>query len=173
MTQPGYVPIAPSDRVRPSDRLPAPRPWSADRPADLVPGDTPAGPGLGATGPDLGFGLKLARRFAGRLSLSEGESAADAVAGCFACGAKRASVYHRAPVVHDMEWAYTLWGFLGDPPPDLVVARRPLFRGAAHHYREQRAVVDSVRPETFRLTPAEVAQRAASWREMILVPAES
>ena len=167
MTQPSYVPIVATDRVRPSDRLPAPGRWEADRPADLVSQEPPEGRSFGATGPDLGYGLKLAKRFEPVLVLGDGESAADAVAGCFACGAKRASVFHRGPVIYDMEWAFTLWGFLTECPADLAALRRQLFRGAAHHYSEQRVIVDSVRLEAFRLTPAEVHQRLASWSELI------
>ena len=169
MTQPSYVPIAATDRVRPSDRLPAPRPWATDRPADLVSQEPPEGRGFGSTGPDLGYGLKLATRFESRLVLGEGESAADAIAGCFACGAKRSSVFHRGPVIYDMEWAFTLWGFLARCPDDLAALRRPRFRGAAHHYPVQRAIVDAIVPEAFRLTPAQVRERAKSWSELITV----
>jgi hypothetical protein len=167
VTQPSYVPIVASDRVRPSDRLPAPGRWAPDRPADLVSQQPPEGRSFGSTGPDLGYGLKLAKRFEPDLVLGDGESADDAVAGCFACGAKRASVFHRAPVIYDMAWAFTLWGLLADCPADLAALRRELFRGAAHHYWEQRAIVDAVRPEAFRLTPAQVRERLASWSELI------
>ena len=159
MTQPDYVPIVSTDRVRPSDRLPAPRAWAADRPADLQRQEQPSGPSFGSTGPDLGYGLKLAHMVAARLPIPPDESVADAVAGCFACGAKRSTVFGRAPVIYDMEWAYTLWGYAGDAPADLVVARRALFRGASHHYSHQRAIVDAVKPPTFRLTPAAVRER--------------
>ena len=40
---------------------------------------------------------------------------------------KRASLFGRAPVVHDLEVAFTIWGFLGAAPPELVALRRPLF----------------------------------------------
>lgn len=167
MTQPDYVPIVPTDRIRPSDRLPAPRQWWAQRPADLTRLEPPAGRRFGSTGPDLGYGLKLANLFTDRLVLAGGESAHDAVAGCFACGTKRSSIFHRAPVVYDMEWAYTLWGFLGDAPEGLVRIRRDLFEGAAHHYEQQREIVDAVREETFRLGPAQVRERLGSWETLI------
>lgn len=170
MTQPDYVPIVSTDRIRPSDRLPAPQRWVPDRPADLSHLEPPTGKRFGATGPDLGYGLKLAERFVDRLVLEDGESAHDAVAGCFACGAKRASVFHRAPVVYDMEWAYTLWGFLGDAPAGLVTARRRLFQGASHHYWDQRDIVDAISAPAFRLTPAQVRERLAGWQQLIDLP---
>jgi hypothetical protein len=170
VTQPPFVPILPTDRIRPSDRLPAPKRWIPDRPAEVEAPEIPGGRRFGATGPDLGYGLKLARRFQDRLVLAPGESGEDAVAGCFACGAKRASLFHRAPVIYDLEWAYTLWGYLGGAPDDLSDARRPLFRGASHHYWEQRAIVDSVREATFRLDSAGVKEKLTAWRDLLDVP---
>jgi hypothetical protein len=69
-----------------------------------------------------------------------------------------------------MEWAYALWGYLTDSAPDELVAwRKKLFRGAAEHYWDQRQIVDAVRPETLRFTPAQVSERLASWKEMLIV----
>jgi hypothetical protein len=113
--------------------------------------------------------LKLAKRFVPRLQLSEGESAADAVAGCFAVGSRRAAGFGRAPVVYDMEFGYTLWGFLGGADDELIDLRRRLFPGAAHHYEQQRAVADLVNEETLRLTPAQVAERLSEWRTLLAV----
>jgi hypothetical protein len=167
MTQPDYVPIAGGDRVRPVDRLPAPQPWLGTRPAELAE-ELPVGRHFGSAGPDLGYGLKLAKRYAARLVIGAGEHTDDAIAGCFACGAKRASGFGRAPVTYDMEWAYLLWGYLGGAPEDLVAMRTPLFKGAAHHYWDQRQIVERVRPETFALTPAQVREHLASWQTLVL-----
>ena len=166
MTQPDYVPLAGGDRVRPVDRLPVPQAWLTDRPAEL---DEllPVGAHFGVPGPDLGYGLKLAKRFEERLVVPPGEHAVDAIAGCFACGTKRAAYFGRAPVVYDMEWAYLLWGYLGTPPETLVAFRAPLFKGAAHHYGDQRRIVDLVRPEALPLTPAQVAERLGSWSTLV------
>jgi hypothetical protein len=167
VTQPDYVPAAVSDRVRPSDRLSTPGAWHQDRPAELTDLVAPTGARFGRTGPDLGYGLKLARRFEHRLDLSPGESVDDAVAGCFACGSRRAAAFGRAPVIYDMQWAYTLWGYLGSAPADLIAARVPLFRGASHHYWDQREIVDSVVDATLRLTPAQVFDLLGSWRSLL------
>lgn len=167
MAQPDYVPVIPSERVRRSDRLPVPDSWRADRP------DDPHGPGrrdgarLGTTGPDLGFGLKLARRFADRLQVTEGVSAADAIAGCFTVGTKRSAIFGRAPVVYDFELAFTLWGFLGGAPADLVAARRPLFNACSHQYWDQRDIADACPEATLRLTPFQVRERLADWRTLL------
>jgi hypothetical protein len=167
MTQPDYVPIATADRIRPIERLPVPQHWWPNRPADVADPRPPHGHKFGSTGPDLGYGLKLARRFEDKVVLTEGEKADDAIAGCFAVGAKRSSLFGRAPVIFDMQLAFTLWGFLPGAPADLVALRKPLFQGAAHHYWEQREIVDRVNEATFRLTPAQVAERLADWRSLL------
>jgi len=168
VTQPSYVPATTADRVRPVERLPVPNRWVPDRPADAPAPVPPKGPRFGSTGPDLGYGMGLARRFEHRLDLAEGESVGDAIAGCFAVGAHRAARFGRAPVIYDMEFAYTLWGFLGGGPPDLLALRTPLFRGAAHHYEVQRDIVDRVKDDSLPLTPAQVRDRLSEWNELIV-----
>ncbi len=166
MAQPDYVPISAEQRVREVERLPVARPWYADRPAELR-GRPPRGGTFGRPGPDAGYGMKLARQFADRLQLEPGESAADAVAGCFAVGTARAGLFGRAPVMPDMELAYALWGFLGGGPAELVAYRVPLFRGAAHHYEDQREIVARVPESTLSLTPADVRARLGEWRALL------
>jgi hypothetical protein len=168
VTQPNYVPLAETDRVRPSDRLPAPLAWVPERPGDVGHAPPPTGPLFGLAGPDLGYGMKLANRLRDQLVLADGESVDDAVAGCFACGARRAAMFGRAPVIHDMRWAYALWGFLGEAPEGLVAFRTPLFRGVAHDYAAQRTVVFAVAPATFRLTPDAVAQARDRWQDLFV-----
>jgi hypothetical protein len=168
MAQPDYVPLVPEERARPLFRLSVPQAWRQDRPAEIADLRAPEGPELGATGPDLGFGLKLAKRVAEKAVLSEGERLEDAVLGCFLCGARRASLYHRAPVVHDMELAFALWGFLPGAPSELVSFRRPIFAGVSHDYSQQRALVDMVSEEVLRLTPEQVkAGLDANWRSWV------
>jgi hypothetical protein len=169
VTQPPHVPLQDTDRVRPSLLLPTPAAWYSQRPADLGDLRAPSGPRFGSSGPDLGYGLKLARRLEGRLEVSPGEDREDALIGCFACGSRRAAWYGRAPVIHDIEWAGTLWGYLGAGPENLVTWRCELFRGAAEDYWVQRRIVDAVRQETLRLSPADVRSRLASWKELLIV----
>jgi hypothetical protein len=166
MAAPEYVPVPLSEQPRESLRLPPPRAWMADRPADLLRGQ-PVGPKLGRPGPDQGYLLKLAERFTDRVQVAEGEHAEDAIAGCAALAMRRAALFGRAPVSRDLEMALTLWGFLGGAPDDLVEFRHRLFGGAAHHYWDQRAVTDLVPDETLRLTPAQVAERLSDWRQLL------
>src|SRR2546421_9757295 len=100
MTQPEYVPITPQDRIRPVLRLPAPRRWKADRPGEIRGGIHPSGAWMGTPGPDQGYALTLAGRFADRLVLSEGEKFEDAVAGCLGVALRRAGPFGRAPGIH-------------------------------------------------------------------------
>src|SRR5918994_6183201 len=93
-----------------------PDPWTPDRPGDLA-GRQPTGPRLGYQGPDQGYALTLASRLEPHLVLSDNEHAADAVAGCTAVALRRASMYGRAPVIHDVRIAFTVWGFLDTAPP--------------------------------------------------------
>ncbi|MGC8511716.1 MAG: hypothetical protein ACP5P1_01550 [Acidimicrobiales bacterium] len=169
MTQPAHVPVLPTDRVRSSRILPAPRPWKLGRPGETGDREAPSGPRLGSAGPDLGFGLKLASRLADRVVLADGEDLHDVVAGCFACASRRASHYGRAPVVFDVEWSYGLWGYLDQAPTDLVDWRRPLFRGASHDYWDQRRIADAVKVEALGMTPHDVRKDLASWKERLIV----
>ena len=86
----------------------------------------------------------VAEAFEDRLELTPGEHAADAVAGCVPVAMKRAAVFGRAPMIYDLELAFTLWGFLGGAPPELIELRAAAFQGAAHDYWICRAIVDQV-----------------------------
>lgn len=167
MSQPNYVPLKDIDKVRTTERLPVPDSWRQDRPAELLDAVRPMGPKLGTPGPDQGYGLKLAKRFVDKLQLAAGEHAADAVAGCNGVACRRAALYGRAPVIYDYELAFTLWGFLGDAPAELVAFRTPLFAEASHHYWDQRQIVDLVPEATLRLSPAEVRSKLRDWRGML------
>ena len=98
-----------------------------------------------------------------------GEHVEDAIRGCLGVALRRASLFSRAPVVHDLKMAFTMWGFLDEmPPTDLIEFRQPLFAGlrhVGHHYAEARVVADMVPEATLRLTPAEID--ASRWRELL------
>jgi hypothetical protein len=165
---PEYVPVSLNELPRLKEPIPPPGHWKADRPADLR-GDPPSGPKFGRQGPDQGYALTLARRFEDRLQLAEGEHTEDVVAGCMGVATKRASLFGRAPVIYDLELAFTLWGFLETPPEYLVEFRRPLFGGARDHYWDQRKISDLVPDETLRFTPLQVRERLSQWREMLAI----
>jgi hypothetical protein len=170
VTQPSFVPIVEEDQVRPAYRLKVPGVWVQSRPSELRGTSPPRGAGFGTQGPDQGFALRLARRFEDRLRLGEGESAEDAMVGCSAVAMRRCARFGRAPAVPDLTFAFTLWGFLGDAPPDLVEGRVPLFRSAAHHYQAQRAIAATVAEETLSLTPEAVAAGLPEWRRWLALP---
>jgi hypothetical protein len=136
-----------------------PEPWFADRPADLD-GPQPHGPRLGYPGPDQGYALKLAEQFRGKLVLTPGEDEDDAIAGCVEIANKRASLFGRAPVIHDLTVAFTLWGFLAEADPELVRLRKRYFQAIAlpAHYSERRRVADVVPIAALKLSPSEFAE---------------
>lgn len=171
MAAPRFVPTPAIDATRSYSSPPAtPGPWMPERPAE-VRGFQPAGEQLGYQGPDQGFALKIANGFVDRLHLQPGEHAADAVRGCLGVGLRRASMFSRAPVVHDLTIAFTIWGFLDpNPPAELVAERRTRFAGVSHghHYTEVRAIADMVPVETLRKTPQQVSSEYPSrWRELV------
>ncbi|MGH9283933.1 MAG: hypothetical protein ACRD0S_13475 [Acidimicrobiales bacterium] len=168
MAQPEYVPLQAGDRVRPAERLPAHAGWQQRRPAELKSPELPTGHRFGSPGPDQGYGLTLAQRFHGRLELAPGEDEHDAIQGCVGVGLKRASMFCRAPVIFDMELAYTVYGYLGDAPADLVEFRVPLIQGAGHDYWVQRDVVDRVAESTLRATPEKVQASLKDWRSLFV-----
>lgn len=171
MAAPKFAPVPPVDAAR-SYASPdhVPRVWMPDRPAEID-GFQPQGARLGYQGPDQGFGIKIANTFRSKLQLAPAESADDAVAGCLAIGLKRASLFSRAPVIHDFTIAFTVWGFLDpEPPADLLELRRELFRGAAGHhgYHHQRHLADMVPESTLRMTPQQAAAATPGrWRDLV------
>jgi hypothetical protein len=168
---PEFVPVDRNRFLRTYESPPRrPDPWLATRPGEVV-GGQPSGPQLGNPGPDQGYVLLLARQFEGKLALTAGEHERDALAGCSAVALRRASLFGRAPVVHDLTVALTIWGFLGlDPDPELVRLRRRLFEEVAHahQYVEQRHLVDLVAESALRMSPQQVAEAArADWRALL------
>ena len=177
MTVPEFVPTAPTHQPRVYTSPPRREDeWLADRPAEIVEGGFPdrdAGR-MGAPGPDQGYVLTLLPLLRDELHLTEHEKLADVERGAVAVALKRASLFGRAPIVHDLRVAYTLWGFL-DPgaPAELVEERRRRFAGVrlvGHHYPELRAVADAVPEETLRRTPAEIADaHRQDWRSQLVL----
>jgi hypothetical protein len=168
---PKFAPVPAIGDIR-SYRSPAyvPDRWNAQRPGELG-GRQPAGAGLGFQGPDQGYALRLASRLRPQLVLSDAERADDAVAGCTSIGLRRASLFGRAPVIHDLRIAFTIWGFLDPAPAAELVARRvPVFEELAdpHRHDEVRALVDSIPDSTLRMSQAQVNEiYSVSWRRLL------
>jgi hypothetical protein len=168
MAAPEFVPTTPRQQVR-SYSSPPRRAgsWLADRPGELA-GRQPAGEQLGAPGPDQGYALTLAERFVGTLTLTAGEHEADALAGASGIAMKRSALFGRAPVIHDLTVALTIWGFLDPAPsPELVELRRTLFEEVhlSMHYTALQRIVDAAPDPVLRLTHQQVIDRhRADWR---------
>jgi hypothetical protein len=151
------------------DHVPAS--WMPGRPGEID-GFQPEGQRLGTQGPDQGFALRIAAELRPKLQLQHDENADDTIRGCLEVALRRASIFSRAPVVHDLTIAFTIWGFYDPTPPaELVEMRRGMFEGLrliGHHYAESRAVSDQVPEATLRMTPAQVAAAyPASWRNLL------
>jgi len=172
MAAPRFAPVSPIDDAR-SYASPdhVPDGWAPTRPGDID-GFQPEGAKLGFQGPDQGFAIKIANTFRPRLHVAAPIHLDDAVTGCLGVALRRASMFSRAPVVHDLTIAFTIWGFLDpNPPAELVGLRTRLFEGVAnvlHHYGESRAIVDTVPEATLRMTPQQVtAKFPGSWQELL------
>jgi hypothetical protein len=167
---PDYVPRPKDELVRTYQSPPwRPEAWMADRPAEIA-GEQPTGPGFGWQGPDQGYVLRLLRELTDRWVLGDGEHLADVEAGCASVAMKRASLFGRAPVVHDLTVAMSVWGFDRPAPAELVALRGPVFANIAHlhHAGGRRRVAELVPAEVLRMTPAQVADRAAAdWRSVL------
>jgi hypothetical protein len=172
MGAPEFIPTKPGEQLHYQSPPRRPETWRADRPADFADRRRqPTGDLLGSPGPDQGYALKLAPLLAAELHLTEGEHQRDVLAGIVAVGLKRASLLGRAPVIHDLRIAATLFGFL-DPSADpaLVRLRKLLFEEVDHfhHYPELRRLVDLVPADVLRQTPADVTRRyEAGWRDQL------
>jgi hypothetical protein len=175
MAAPKFAPVSPIDEARSygsPDHVPGA--WHPDRPAEIV-GFQPEGTRLGYQGPDQGFGIKVANTFRPKLQLAAGESADAVVNGCLGIGLRRASMFSRAPVVHDFTIAFTIWGFLdASAPADLVALRGRMFDGLAnlaHHYDEARALTQMIPEATLRMNPQQAAAAyPGRWRDLVGAP---
>ena len=171
MAAPEHVPVDRNRPVRGYESPPRlPDSWRPGRPGEVVDDGQPRGDRFGHPGPDQGYALVLARRFQGTLRLAPGEHERDALAGAVAVALKRASLFGRAPVVHDLTVALTAWGFLSEAPADLASVRRHLFEEVSHphHYEKLRRVVDLVPEATLRMNPAQVSEaQRADWRAVL------
>jgi hypothetical protein len=172
MAAPKFSPVSSTDHARAySSPDHVPESWSPDRPGEID-GFQPEGPRLGSQGPDQGFALRIAERLRPKLRLTDDEHEDDAIRGCLGVALRRASMFSRAPVVHDLTIAFTIWGCYDEsPPPELVALRRSMFEGlrnTAHHYMESRAVADLPPEATLQMTPEAVtAAYPAAWESLL------
>lgn len=166
-----YVPTSPEDAPRLREQIPPPRGWRATRPGEVGPAGQPKGFLFGKPGPDAGYALDLGGRFEGLLELAPGEGFRDALACGAGLGMRRAADAGRAPVLADLELAFTVLGYLGGAPPELVEWRRQRVEGSARHDTQVRHLVDDVPIETLRLKAASARGRLDRWRLLLGAPA--
>ncbi len=152
--------------LAPGVKIPPARSWRADRPGDLPVGQ-PHGKLLGSPGPNVGYALKLVELRRDALVLAPHEHADDALAVIAEIAMKRAAEYGRAPVMHDVDVAIELLGYLGDADPEYVTWRVHAVEGAHHTYRERRALVDAIPIDVLRLAPSVIGEHVGEARQAL------
>lgn len=95
--------------------------------------------------------------------LAPSEREEDALAGCLAIAMRRSALFGRAPVVHDLRAALSLWNYLMPASAELTALRSRVFASVAsvHHHTERRAIVDAVPEDVLRATPEQIAALVA------------
>jgi hypothetical protein len=163
-----YVPTRPEDAPRRSVAIPPAVGWRAVRPGDLEPGE----PGLtghlfGTPGPDSGYALTLAERFHDRIAVVPPETVHDAEALAAQFAMRRGGVLGRAPIQPDVELGFTLFGWLGDPPADLVEWRRIAVADVGHDYTRRVSLVESIPEWVVRHRIEDIRARLPEWRHLL------
>jgi hypothetical protein len=167
-----FVPADPADRPRqqqnlpPGTALPPARHWHAERPGDL-PAESPRGALFGTPGPNVGFAYTLAEVRADQLERTEHEAIHDVVPVIAEVAGRRAALFGRAPVIHDVDAALKLFGYDGSADPDFSRARELLVHEAGHSYYRRRAIVEAVPEEVLRKPPGALDAVVYEWRRQI------
>ncbi len=169
MTQPSFVHESKSDSVRPTQRLSVAKPWTQSRVAELSKPGQPSGHYMGYQGPDQGYAISLANSFEEELVTNGPASKHDAITGCVQVALRRASLFGRAPCRTDLEFAFTLFGFIGEAPESLTKARDEWFAGCDHDYWSQRAIADLVSPEVLKLSLSDLKDKMEDWTKLISI----
>ena len=105
-----------------------------------------------------------------------GRGFADVLAGAATIAMKRSALFGRAPVIHDLTVALTIWGYLdASPDAELVELRREWFEEVhlAMHYTARQRIADAAPDGVLRLTHQKIAERhAADWRACLALDAD-
>jgi len=163
-----YVPTRPEDAPRRSIAIPPAVGWKAVRPGDIAPAAA-RGKGVlfGTPGPDSGYALTLAERFGDRITAVAPETVHDAEALAAQVAMRRGGLFGRAPVQTDVELGFTLFGWLGDVPADLVEWRRLAVAGVGHDYPRRIGLVEAIPEWVVRQTPDRIRARMGDWRHLL------
>jgi hypothetical protein len=164
-----YVPTRQEDAPRRSVAIPPAAGWQAVRPGDLEPAAGPGRKGVlfGTPGPDSGYALTLAERFHNQVTATFPETVHDAEALAAQVAMRRGGVFGRAPVRADVELGFTLFGWLGDAPADLVEWRRKAVAGVAHDYARRTSLVEAIPEWVIRQRPDQVRERLSDWKHLL------
>ena len=164
-----YVPTRPEDAPRRSVAIPPAAGWRAVRPGDIDPEVGVGGSGVlfGTPGPDSGYALTLATWFHDQITAVFPETAHDAEHLAAAVAMRRGGIFGRAPVRTDVELGFTLFGWLGDAPADLVEWRRKAVAGVAHDYPRRVSLIETIPELVLRQTPAQIRAQLPQWRHLL------
>ena len=80
---------------------------------------------------------------------------------------RRAGVFGRAPVRTDLELGFVLFGWLGDPPPEMVEWRRKAVAGVAHDYARRVSLVEAIPEWVIRQRPDQIRERMSDWKHLL------
>jgi hypothetical protein len=67
----------------------------------------------------------------------------------------------------DVEVGFTLFGWLGDAPADLVEWRRLAVAGGAHDYPRRIGLVEAIPEWVVRQQPDQIRARMSDWRHLL------
>jgi len=164
-----YVPTRPEDAPRRSVAIPPAAGWRAVRPGDIDPvvGPGCAGVLFGTPGPDSGYALTLAERFGDQITVVRPETVHDAEAIAAQVAMRRGGLFGRAPVRADVELGFALFGWLADPPADLVEWRRFAVAGVSHDYARRVGLVEAIPETVVKQRPDEIRARLSDWRQLL------
>ncbi|MEZ5169160.1 MAG: hypothetical protein R3A49_00235 [Acidimicrobiia bacterium] len=137
--------------------------WEATRAGDLRAGQ-PNGPLFGRPGPNVGFAVKLAHRHADQMRLLDHEETEDATSVVAEIAMARASLFGRAPTLHDIRHACVLMGYDTAPTGNSFGWRLLAVGGAHHEWALRRRIVSAVPEALLRLDPDEVGAHAADFQ---------
>ena len=141
----------------------AARSWRPSRPGELkTPVDVPSGELFGVAGPDAGYALKLVAER--NLRLQPGERHHDAASAVAAIACVRAARVGRAPTADDVSVGMTILGLDSVIPvtAELVTKRPGWIANVGHDAAKLSGIVADIPADILALTPAAVAEKAAS-----------
>jgi hypothetical protein len=164
-----YVPTLPEDAPRRSVAIPPATGWRAARPGDIDPAVGPGCNGVlfGTPGPDSGYALTLAEQFHDQITVVRPETVHDAEAIAAQVAMRRGGLFGRAPVRADVEVGFTLFGWLGDAPAELVAWRRLAVAGVSHDYPRRVGLVVAIPELVVRQRPDQIREQMSDWRHLL------